>query len=219
MKTRQWVGVVVVMICVSGLILLMTGHLLPAAPPAVDTTPVSPIVTSPHVAESSDAVSAGPPIKKKSDTSTSRTVSPSEVIVLRIGDILSASFGGAIIPNDENSLVPPTSSEVFRWADRGQPSCPAKDSVFILGHTVRDGGGVFNDLQLVKAGQTVTIRTDSGVIRYEVTSTKLYDKEGITNEDHVYARVPNRLVLIGCYLNPDGSVQDKNFVVTARSIC
>ena len=214
MKLRQWVGVVVVVVCSVGLIVLLA-HSRPAAPPAAETTPVSPIVTSLEPSASSSPAST--PESPMPTVEPIDRVAESEVIQLTLPGVLTARFGGAIVPNAQNALVPPTSTEVFRWADRGLPGCPAKDTVFLLGHTVRAGGGVFDRLQSVQLGQEIVLKTKTGVIRYEVESTKLYDKETIDDRDHVYAAVPGRLVLVGCFLNPDGSTQTKNFVVMART--
>lgn len=181
----------------------------PTASPAVETAPTSRIVSEPQVLPSTTPS----PIEHIDQ------LQMSEPVELKVAGVLAAPFGGSIVPNDSNQLVPPTSSEVFRWADRGLPGCPSDDTVYVLGHTVRAGGGVFDRLQTIERGQKIVLRTETGFIRYEVTRTKLYDKEGITSKDHVYARVPDRLILIGCYLNPDGSTQDKNFVVIARSQC
>lgn len=209
MKSRQWVGVVVVVVCLGGLLSVWVRDAPSAAPPAVEDTSVSPIVTTPQPRESEVTVSVAPDIMQ--------TVTPSEVQRLVIPGVLSARFGGAIRPNAENALVPPSSTEVFRWAERGQPGCPGRDTVFLLGHTVRAGGGVFDELQTVRRGQKVILKTETGSIRYSVESTDLYDKTEITRMEHIYARQPGRLVIVGCYLNPDGSLQTKNFVVMARA--
>ncbi len=213
MKFRQWVGVVMVVACSVGLVFLLA-HFRQAAPPAAETTPVSPIVTSSEPSASSSPTSSVPTPSQTAEPID--RVAKSEAVQLVIPGVLTAQFGGAILPNSQNALVPPTSTEVFRWADRGLPGCPADDTVFLLGHTVRAGGGVFDHLQSVQPGQEIVLKTKAGTIRYEVESTQLYDKETIADRDHVYAAVPGRLVLVGCFLNPDGSVQTKNFVVMAR---
>lgn len=133
-----------------------------------------------------------------------------------IPGLLTASAGGAIEPDPRtNELVPPGTSQVYRWADRGLPGTQARDTVYLLGHTVRAGGGVFDRLQGIRVGQTIRLTTSKGTLTYHVTATRLYDKEQIQQADEVYAAVPGRLVLIGCYLNSDGSRQDRNFVVYA----
>lgn len=206
MQGRRLAGVVVFV--VSGCIAFY--HVLTAAPPAVETMPVSPVVTTPLPRVSEVTASAAPDVPK--------TVPPSEAVRLRLPGVLSARIGGAIRPNADNALVPPTYTQVFRWADRGQPGCPATDTVFLLGHTVRAGGGVFNRLQTVRRGQAIVLTTETGTVRYEVRRTRLYDKNGITDAAEVYADVPGRLVLVGCFLNPDGSLQTRNFVVTADTV-
>lgn len=214
MKLRQWVGVVMVVACSVGIVFLLT-HFNQAASPAAETAPVSPVVTSSEPSVSSSPTSSV--LTENHPTKSIDRVAKSEVVQLVIPGVLTAQSGGAILPNAQNALVPPTSTEVFRWAERGLPGCPTDDTVFLLGHTVRAGGGVFDHLQTVQTGQVIVLKTKTGTVRYEVESTKLYDKEATPDRDHVYAAVPGRLVLVGCFLNPDGSVQTKNFVVTARA--
>ncbi|MFW6599815.1 class F sortase [Propionibacteriaceae bacterium Y2011] len=140
-----------------------------------------------------------------------------EVTRLRIDGVLSATAGAPISPDPRtNILTPPNSSQVFRWAERGRPGTGARDTVYLLGHTVRAGGGVFDRLQTVTPGQVIMVDTTTGSLQYKVSAVKLYPRDSIQHADEVYATVPGRLVLIGCYLNADGSRQDRNVVVFAQ---
>lgn len=135
---------------------------------------------------------------------------------VEIPGVLRADAGPAIRPDPRtNVLVPPGTTLVHRWADRGLPGTTTRDTVYLLGHTVRAGGGVFDRLQTVRVGQLVHVTTARGTLNYRVDATRLYEKDQIQHADEVYASVPGRLVLIGCYLNSDGSPQDRNVVVFA----
>jgi hypothetical protein len=213
MKLWQWVGVVVVAVC-SGALGLLAYSSLSAAPPAAETTQVSPIVTSPVPSLIGPSVSSTPTLT----ADPIDRVGVSEVTELKIPGVLSAPFGGAIATNDKNQLVPPNSSEVFRWVKLGLPGCPSRGTVFLVGHTVRAGGGVFDHLQQVQPGQLVILETETGTVRYRVEKTNLYDRRTLPDVDKVFANVPGRLVLVGCFLNKDGSPQNRNFVVTARIV-
>ncbi|MFC7620810.1 class F sortase [Microlunatus sp. GCM10028923] len=159
-----------------------------------------------------------PPRRESSDPpDRDRSVPESEVVRLKIPDVLSGDSGGAISPDPStNELVPPKTSLVYRWADRGRPGSDSGDTVYLLGHTVRSGGGVFDPLQHVEIGQSIIVETESGSLTYQVQATKMYPKNEIQRADEVYETVPGRLVLVGCYLNADGSKQDLNFVVFAQ---
>ena len=213
MKRWQWVGVVIVVVC-SGALGLLAYQSLSAAPPAAETPQVSPVVTMPETSESWPSVSNAPTLT----ADPIDRVEASEIEQLKIPGVLKASFGGAILPNGDNQLVPPTSSEVFRWAERGLPGCPSRDTVFLLGHTVRAGGGVFDRLQHIQPGQSVVLDTKAGTVRYEVESIDRYDKGAVPNLNEVYRDVPGRLVLVGCFLNEDGSLQTRNTVVMAKIV-
>lgn len=141
----------------------------------------------------------------------------SELVRLDIPDVLTGDSGGAISPDPAtNELVPPETTLVYRWAERGRPGTDTSDTVYLLGHTVRAGGGVFDPLQRVEIGQSIIVDTKQGKINYRVEATRMYPKNEIQQADEVYDSVPGRLILVGCYLNADGTRQDMNFVVFAQ---
>ncbi len=162
----------------------------------------------------SGTVPTDPPSSRRPDD---RSVPQSELVRLEIPEVLSGDAGGAISPDPStNELTPPETDLVYRWAERGRPGTDATDTVYLLGHTVRAGGGVFDPLQEVEIGQSIIVDTEQGEVSYRVEATRMYPKNQIQQADEVYASVPGRLILVGCYLNPDGSRQDLNFVVFAQ---
>lgn len=157
------------------------------------------------------------PPRREASNPPDRSVPESEVVRLEIPDVLTGESGGAISPDPAtNELVPPKTTLVYRWAERGRPGSDSGDTVYLLGHTVRAGGGVFDPLQHVGPGQSIIVETEQGTLTYRVQATKMYPKNEIQRADEVYEAVPGRLVLVGCYLNADGSKQDLNFVVFAQ---
>jgi hypothetical protein len=143
----------------------------------------------------------------------------SELVRLVIPEVLTGESGGAISPDPTtHELVPPETSKIYRWAERGRAGTNATDTVYLLGHTVRAGGGVFDPLQDITIGQSIFADTERGRLDYRVEATRMYPKNQIQQADEVYESVPGRLILVGCYLNADGSKQDLNFVVFAQLV-
>ncbi|NYE74754.1 sortase domain-containing protein [Microlunatus parietis] len=187
--------------------------------PAPESTSSGPATQAPErpYAKTSGEGSLPPRREASSPPDPDRSVPESELVRLEIPEVLTGDSGGAISPDPAtNELVPPETSRVYRWAERGRPGSDAGDTVYLLGHTVRAGGGVFDPLQHVELGQSIMVGTENGTLTYRVQATKMYPKNEIQRADEVYESVPGRLVLVGCYLNADGSKQDLNFVVFAQ---
>lgn len=194
-------------------------------PPTVETATPTATVPTPQETTASPAATASPqpsaaatpPAAPAPSESAIQDVVAAEPLRLDVPGILWADVGRPIDPVADNFELPNT-TQVFRWRERGWPGTDSRDTVYLLGHTVRKGGGVFDPLQQVKLGQELVLTTGNGTLRYRVDQTKLYPKNEIQRADEVYAEVPGRLLLIGCYLNQDGSRQTQNFVVFATLI-
>jgi LPXTG-site transpeptidase (sortase) family protein len=114
------------------------------------------------------------------------------------------------------SLIPPSNPLLVGWwADGARPGA-AKGSAVITGHTVHTGGGAFDDLDLLAAGDAVTVTTRRGTIDYVVSSVTIYRKKALaTQAQRVFAQgVPGRLVLVTCE-DWDGTAYLSNAVVIA----
>lgn len=109
---------------------------------------------------------------------------------------------------------PPNLQDAWWASIRGTPGTHADDTVYLAGHSLDDGRGVFYPLQSVEVGQEVFVTTVSGRLRYVVEATALYEKGGITAADEVWVPTPGRLVLVTCFVR-DGQTTSKNFVVFA----
>jgi sortase (surface protein transpeptidase) len=69
----------------------------------------------------------------------------------------------------------------------------------------------------VAVGDDIEVRTPSGTLFYRVNKTAHYGKQGEVQESpEVRERAPGRLVLVTCYLAPDGGVTDENYLVQAQ---
>jgi len=116
-------------------------------------------------------------------------------------------------------LNPPTVDEAYWVGCRSMPGTDSDGTVFIIGHAVAGGQGVFKSLQNLAVGDDVTVTTPTGVLTYRVDRTVNYAKFGeIQDSPEVMDKVPGRLVLVTCLLGPGGESTDKNFVAQAMLI-
>lgn len=116
----------------------------------------------------------------------------------------------------ERTLVPPSDpTELGWWADGARPGA-RRGSALIAGHTVHTGGGALDDLERLRPGDAVTVRTDHGPIRYTVDRVRIYAKGRIAEDaSRLFSQdVPGRLVLVTCE-DWDGERYLSNVVVTA----
>lgn len=102
----------------------------------------------------------------------------------------------------------------------GAPPVPAAVAVgaaVLTGHTVHTGGGAFDDLERLAAGDDVVVRTARGRITYVVDSVRVLGRDQLARQS---AKIFDqsgaaRLVLITCE-DWDGTAYRSNVVVTAR---
>lgn len=114
------------------------------------------------------------------------------------------------------TLVPPSDpTRLGWWADGAEPGA-ARGSALIAGHTVHTGGGALDDLEEVRRGDAIVVRTDHGTIRYAVQSVHVYRKGRIADQaQQLFSqRVPGRLVVLTCE-DWTGERYLSNVVVTA----
>ncbi|TCC53538.1 sortase [Kribbella capetownensis] len=115
------------------------------------------------------------------------------------------------------SLIPPSNPQLVGWWSDGAQPGAAKGSAIITGHTVHDGGGAFDDLGRLKAGDAVKVTTGKGTLNYVVASVKTYRKKALAAAAaQVFDQgVPGRLVLVTCE-DWDGTAFLSNAVVIAH---
>ena len=114
------------------------------------------------------------------------------------------------------TLIPPSDpTRLGWWADGAKPGAE-RGSALVAGHTVHTGGGALDDLEEVRRGDEIVVRTDHGTIRYAVQSVHVYRKGRIADQaQRLFSQeVPGRLVVLTCE-DWDGERYLSNVVVTA----
>jgi LPXTG-site transpeptidase (sortase) family protein len=120
------------------------------------------------------------------------------------------------IESTGRTLEPPSDPQVLGWWSGGARPGAARGSALVTGHTVHDGGGALDDLETLRAGAEVRVRTERGSIRYVVDSVRVLDKDTIARQaPRLFSQeVRGRLVLVTCE-GWDGTGYRSNVVVTA----
>ena len=116
-------------------------------------------------------------------------------------------------------LLPPSDPQTLGWWSAGAQPGAAVGGALITGHTVHTGGGAFDDLDTMKAGEVVRVRTQRGVLDYAVSNVTVYRKSTLAHDAaRIFSQeVPGRLVLITCE-DWNGSGYDSNAVVVANRV-
>lgn len=116
-------------------------------------------------------------------------------------------------------LLPPSDPQTLGWWSAGARPGAASGGALITGHTVHTGGGAFDDLDTMKPGEVVRVRTPRGVLDYAVSQVTVYRKSTLARDaGRIFSQeVPGRLVLITCE-DWNGSGYDSNAVVIATRV-
>lgn len=116
-------------------------------------------------------------------------------------------------------LLPPSDPQMLGWWRDGARPGAARGGALITGHTVSAGGGAFDDLDTLRRGDEVRVRTPDRVLRYEVTGVRVYRKARIARDaEQLFSQtVPGRLVLITCE-DWNGSFYESNAVIFAERV-
>ncbi|WP_228512742.1 class F sortase [Clavibacter sp. VKM Ac-2872] len=118
-------------------------------------------------------------------------------------------------------IEPPGFTSAYWVRDQGvAPGDGAQGTVFVVMHSLRDGGqGPGNYLIDVangtsKIGLGAKIRVDD--VTYSVTGTQAIDKPAVADASAIWANVPGRLVIITCLQKPGGGASTQNVVIEAQ---
>jgi LPXTG-site transpeptidase (sortase) family protein len=116
-------------------------------------------------------------------------------------------------------LLPPSDPPMLGWWRDGARPGAARGGALITGHTVSSGGGAFDNLETLRGGDEVRVRTPDRVLRYEVTGVRIYRKARIARDaEQLFSQtVPGRLVLITCE-DWNGSFYESNAVIFAERV-
>jgi LPXTG-site transpeptidase (sortase) family protein len=114
-------------------------------------------------------------------------------------------------------LIPPDDPQTLGWWSAGARPGAHNGSALITGHTVSTGGGALDDLEQLKYGDQIRVRTGKGVVRYDVRMVTIYRKGRLADHAaHVFSQERlGRLVLITCE-DWDGEKYLSNVVVIGR---
>jgi hypothetical protein len=190
-----------------------------AAAPASHATdlpipPVSPRTTPPTTPPSTPP--STPPTSGPSATAPTPPpaelprIAPDAPRRITSGDAIDAGFDNAVTDLDAAST-----SEVARWEGRGSPGSPGTDTVYVIGKVLGGDSG-FAGLPRLEPGATVSIRTDSGTLTYQVEATTLRTEDGLEDDPLFTGHEAGRLVLVGIRYDDSGDRLDKALVVTAQ---
>ncbi|GAB2730297.1 class F sortase [Nocardioides pakistanensis] len=140
---------------------------------------------------------------------------PRRLVVPRLG--IDAKVVGVEAPG--GVLLPPADPQVLGWWRSGARPGAVRGSALITGHTVSSGGGAFDDLERLRRGDRVRVRTAAGSLLYEVSGVRIYRKAGLARDaaELFSQSVPGRLVLVTCE-DWNGTTYLSNAVVVAEPV-
>jgi LPXTG-site transpeptidase (sortase) family protein len=97
-------------------------------------------------------------------------------------------------------LVPPGDFTVAGWWADGPVPGARRGTAVITGHTVHTGGGVFDDLADLEAGDLVVVMRRGSDLVYTVRSVRTLDKSRFARRADALLSpdAPGRLALITC---------------------
>jgi LPXTG-site transpeptidase (sortase) family protein len=204
------------LVLAGGVAVARSAAVVPSADPAVEPAPAAaapPYVVEPAVRLERAPSEGGP------DTAASRSRAhraqgvPTRVVIPRLG--VDVPVVGIDAPG--GVLTPPSDPQVLGWWRSGAQPGADLGSALVTGHTVSSGGGALDDLETMRRGDPVRVRTTGGVVDYEVTGVSIYRKASLAEDAaRVFSQsVPGRLALITCE-DWDGTAYLSNVVVLAE---
>lgn len=121
--------------------------------------------------------------------------------------------------NDDRVLVPPRELTVVGWWSEGATPGAARGSAVLVGHSARAGGGVFDDVGDLRAGDTIEVAGSDDALTYEIESVEVLSKEDLArNAEEIFDQGSRgRLVVITCE-DFDGTTWRSNIVTIAMPV-
>jgi LPXTG-site transpeptidase (sortase) family protein len=116
---------------------------------------------------------------------------------------------------DGGVLVPPSDPALVGWWAGGALPGSRTGAVVMAGHTVRAGGGVFDDLAAVRPGDVVRVDTPRGSVTYVVAVVRDLSKQQLATEAGELFAVGGSpcVVLVTCADWDDGEYLGNTVVV------
>ncbi|MBD8870237.1 class F sortase [Nocardioides donggukensis] len=162
----------------------------------------------------------------RSDSAKPAGVSRRPVLAARPGaprvvSVPSLGIAAEVDPIDAAGgvLTPPSDARRVGWWAAGAQPGSSTGSVLVTGHTVRAGGGAFDDLEEVRRGSVVRVTTEAGLVSYRVGAVRVLSKGELATEaaELFDPAGEARLVLVTCE-DWDGTAYLSNVVVVAEPL-
>jgi LPXTG-site transpeptidase (sortase) family protein len=122
----------------------------------------------------------------------------------------------AIQSNEDRVLLPPRDPGLAGWWSDGAAPGAAEGSAVVVGHTVRAGGGVFDDMGDLRGGDTIEVEGSDDTLTYRIESVEVISKDDFARlAGRIFTQTgPGRLVVITCD-DWDGTAWRSNIVTVA----
>jgi LPXTG-site transpeptidase (sortase) family protein len=194
------VGAVLVLVVAAAM--ATTGHVGPPAPSESASAPRTPT-----------SAASQPPRAR-----TATTDRPGRPVAVRLPSLGVRAPVVAVGLATDGSLAPPADPRLVGWWRDGARPGSSRGAAVLTGHTVHEGGGVFNDLAALEVGDTVEVVTDRRALAFTVRSVRDLERADLAARARRLfspTGVPD-LVLVTC-TDWDGERYLGNTVVVARS--
>ena len=205
----RWLAVLGIALVTAGVVVAISTLPSQQAPAPTDSGPtLAPYVLEPEVVIKPSAETEEPALQPHPATGV-----PTRLVVEKLG--IDAQVINAHVT--DGTLWPPDDPQTLGWWAEGARPGAVKGGALITGHSVSTGGGAFDDLETLRKGDHVKVRTAGGVIDYTVTGVTIYKKGALAKDaQRVFSQEgPGRLVLITCE-DYNGSYWESNAIVFAE---
>lgn len=130
-------------------------------------------------------------------------------------EIPSLGLAAPVVPISSSNrvLVPPHDPGVVGWWSEGAQVGAETGSAILVGHSVRTGGGVFDDIDELAPGETVEV----GGVTYAVSSVETLAQDELPRraEELFSQTVSGRIVIVTCN-DWDGTTWQSNTIAIAE---
>jgi LPXTG-site transpeptidase (sortase) family protein len=158
------------------------------------------------------------PTQTPGETSTSVEPAAGAPYALRIPRL---GVKAPVVPikTENRVLDPPKDPDIVGWWSEGAAPGDDVGSAVVVGHTVSTGGGVFDDVDKLDAGDVVEVDGRGGTLKFRIDSVEVLDKDEIARQAETLfdQSVDGRLVLVTCE-DWDGDVYHSNVIAVANPV-
>ena len=131
-------------------------------------------------------------------------------------------LNASVVPiqsNENRILEPPRNPSVAGWWSDGAAPGEPHGSAVVVGHTVRNNGGVFDHIGDLIRGDVIKVEGSNSTLTYRVQSIDVLPKDKVArNAEEIFEQTgAGRLVLITCD-DWDGTTWRSNIVTIAAPV-